>query len=471
MPAIGRTTRFRQQPTTAMKACLLLFLLVLTIAPASAAEPPPATRPQDPGNAVLDFINLRFGMFIHFGMCTFHDEQWAYPFHDPKSFRPAALDCGQWARAAKSAGMRYAVFTTKHHDGFCLWPTDTTGYSVAKSDPPLDVVRSYVDAFRKEGMKVGFYYSVWDWNRKIEALKISEAKVQYMKDQLTELLTQYGPVTCIVIDGWGSKWGGPDFKELPYATLADHIHSLQPACLVINHSCRADLDFTQVVHYEATHGQHCAYDNTIPSQQGPTLQPAWFWNTGYESAPLKSTDDVIKELRYANGRVCNYLLNCAPNNKGLLDDNVLRRLEEIGGRVAFPEPLRKLPGIERPHLGVTARASSQAPGPDHDPGHVLDANLYTRWMPAEGDKQPWVEVDFGRDHTFNAVVCGESPPRISAFRIEALVGDQWLKLAEGGKMTFNFHASFPPVTARRFRLVLIEHQPEPRIAELTFIRY
>ena len=454
-----------------MKTTLRLLALALACLPLK----PPAGHSMPPHggseNAVLDFINLRFGMFIHFGMCTFHEEQWAYPFHDPKSFRPAELDCGQWARAAKSAGMRSAVLTTKPHDGFCLWPTDTTGYSVAKSDPPHDVVRQYVDAFRKEGLAVGFYYSVWDWNRKIEAGSVSDAKVRYMKDQLTELLTGYGPVNCIVIDGWGSKWGGPDFNELPYATLADHIHSHQPDCLVINHSCRADLDVTQVVHYEATHGQHCVFDNTIPSQQGPTLQPAWFWNKGYENAPLKPAASVVKELRYANARVCNYLLNCAPNNKGRMDDNVVRRLAEIGTMASFPPPLENLPEIKPPHRGVIATASSQAPGADNDPAHVLDANLFNRWMPAAGDKQPWVELDFGREQTFNAVVCGESPPRIGAFSIEALVDGKWLKLAEGGKMTFNFQAEFPDVTARRFRLVLLEHQGEPRIAELTFIRY
>jgi alpha-L-fucosidase len=140
-----------------MKATLPLLVLVLASLPLKAGAEHGTRAPGGSGNAVLDFINLRFGMFIHFGMCTFHNEQWAYPFHDPKSFRPTALDCRQWARSAKSAGMRYAVLTTKHHDGFCLWPTDTTGYSVAKCDPPLDVVRQYVNAFRDEGLTVGYH--------------------------------------------------------------------------------------------------------------------------------------------------------------------------------------------------------------------------------------------------------------------------------------------------------------------------
>ena len=105
--------------------------------------------------AVVDFLDLRFGMFIHYNMGTYHQEQWAYPFHDPKSFKPTQIDCAQWAAAAKSAGMKYAVFTTKHHDGFSLWNTSVSGYDIASSDYKEDIVRKYVDAFRAEGLKVG----------------------------------------------------------------------------------------------------------------------------------------------------------------------------------------------------------------------------------------------------------------------------------------------------------------------------
>lgn len=93
---------------------------------------------------VLNFLNLKFGMFIHYNMGTYQGEQWAYPFHDPKDFRPSQLDCNQWAQAAKSAGMQYAVFTTKHHDGFSLWDTKVTNYDIASADKKyknLDIVK------------------------------------------------------------------------------------------------------------------------------------------------------------------------------------------------------------------------------------------------------------------------------------------------------------------------------------------
>jgi alpha-L-fucosidase len=463
--------------TSIQSASLLAALALATglcpgAAPAAPAVPsgPVASVAKPRDQCLLDFLNLRFGMFIHFNMATFHAEQWANPFHDPKSFDPAALDCRQWARAAKSAKMNYAVFTAKHHDGFCLWDSKVTDYDIASSSRPQDVVREYVDAFRQEGIKVGLYFSVWDRHHKIEHGNITPANIQFMKDQLTELLTNYGAVECVVIDGWGSKWGdGPDFTELPFAVLADHIHRLQPDCLVINHSCKTDLAVTQLVHYEATHGQHCPYDNTIPSQQGPTLQPAWFWNPGFEAAPLKSVDTVVKELRFANGHLCNYLLNAAPNNRGLMDDTVVARLAEIGRAVQLPAPLSALPKIAKPHANVMVTASSSTPG--HGPATAVDCDLFTRWQPQTGEREPWLELDFGKPETFNTVVCGEFDQFVDSFKIEAQVDGKWIELTRGGKMTFNYQASFPDVTARKYRLVLLEYRPAPLIAEVTFVRY
>jgi len=295
--------------------------------------------------------------------------------------------------------------------------------------------------------------------------------IQFTKDQLTELLTNYGEVICIVIDGWGSKWGrGPHFEELPFKVLADHIHSIQPNCLVINHSCRTDLSLTQLVHYEATHGQHCPNDNTIPSQQGPTLQSTWFWEKGYEKQKLKSVESVIHELNFANTRTCNYLLNAAPNDKGLMDANVVNRLTEIGGRVKLRAPDKQLPAITPVHQGVKVTASSVSE-PKFAASNVVDADLFTRWQCASDDTERWVELDFGKPMTFNRVICGEFQGRVQSFKIEALIGEEWRVLTKGGRMTFNFNRAFEDVTAQRFRLTVLEFSSLPMIAELTFVKY
>lgn len=426
---------------------------------------------QSQSEVIKNFMNLRFGMFIHYNMSTyFNGEQWAYPFHDPQKFAPTKLDCHQWAEVAKSAGMRYAVLTTKHHDGFCLWDTSVSGYDIANSSYKEDIVKQYVDAFRSEGLKVGLYFSVWDRHHNIDPGNINSENIAFIKRQLTELLTNYGEITCIVIDGWGSKWAGPSFKELPFDVLAKHIHSIQPNCLVINHSCSTDLSVTQIVHYEATHGQHCPYDNTIPSQQGPTLQKAWFWEPEFAKDSLKSTNSIIQELNFANSHCCNYLLNAAPNNEGLMDDNVVERLREVGKVVKLPKDIKKLPYIHPVHQNVLVKASSQS-SEMFKPDNVIDANLFTRWQFAVNDSERWIELDFGKPETFNTVVCGELDENVKRFKIEACIKGKWVEIVKGDKMTCNFKASFKEIKAQKYRLTILEYEKEPLIAEITFVKY
>lgn len=422
--------------------------------------------------AVLDFLNLKFGMFIHLNMSTYVGKgDWAQPGQNPKIFNPIQLDCRQWAKAAKSAKMNYAVLTTKHHDGFCLWDTSVTDYDISSGEFKRDIVKEYADAFREQDLKVGLYFSVWDRQHEIEHGKITKDKIEFTKIQLTELLTNYGEVICIVIDGWGSKWGnGPDFNEIPFETLADHIHSHQPDCLVINHSCKTDLSVTEIVHYEALHGQHCPFDNTIPSQQGPTLQPKWFWEPGNESLPLKSADDVLQELNFTNTRYCNYLLNAAPNDKGLMDANVVQRLSEIGAAVKLSSPLQELPQLLPVHQGVEIKASSEH-SQEFTAQNLIDCDLFTRWMPSKNDTECTVELDFGSVKTFNKMVCGEFGNSVEKFKIEAKVGEDWKLLVEGKEMGHHFESFFDEIEAQYFRLTILKTLSAPKIAEITFVKY
>jgi alpha-L-fucosidase len=109
-----------------------------------------------------EFMDLRFGMFIHLNMATFEQREWGDPKASPKLFNPAHLDTDQWAQAARSAGMTYGCLTTKHHDGFCLWPTKTTSPSVSDATFNHDVVKAYSDSFRRHGLKVCLYFSILD---------------------------------------------------------------------------------------------------------------------------------------------------------------------------------------------------------------------------------------------------------------------------------------------------------------------
>src|SRR5579863_6519388 len=134
------------------------------------------------------FVDLRFGMFLHFNMATFQDREWGDPTSAPDLFRPAALDTDQWATAALSANMTWGCLTTRHHDGFCIWPTKTEAASVRQAAHSTDVVRAYVNSFRKAGLRVGLYYSILSLRDDIRHFNITPTKVKLIRDQLTELL-------------------------------------------------------------------------------------------------------------------------------------------------------------------------------------------------------------------------------------------------------------------------------------------
>lgn len=417
----------------------------------------------------LDFLNLRFGMFVHFNMSTFHGEEWAKPRHDPASFSPTELDCDQWARAAASAGMTYGVLTTKHHDGFCLWPTRTTPFSVAASACKRDLVREFADAFRRHGLKVGLYLSIMDFTHDINRGTVTPEKIRLVKDQIRELLTGYGDVLCLVFDGWNSPWGGPDYAEVPYPEIYTLIKSLQPECLVINHDGIPDLSHTDVVHLEETYGQWASPRNVVPSQQGPVLQgpddekdPQWFWKPYHTHAECKSVDWVVREhLEYLNAHHCNLLLNCAPNPRGTMDDNVLARLADIGRAWRRPAPLSRLP--HAPTLPAPTAKASSVRGPEHAPGNAVDGDPWTWWEPQPGVTRGRLEVDLGAPITFNRAYLYQSMhwqrqnESITDWEISYLHPDgRWVSLARGGPFNNRGLKSgqirFDEVTARHVRL-------------------
>jgi len=143
----------------------------------------PSTIPH--GQPLLDlqqrFVDLRFGMFLHFNMATFQNREWGDPTSSPGLFHPTALDTDQWAAAAQSANMTWACLTTRHHDGFCIWPTKTAAASVAQTPQSIDIVRAYVNSFRKAGLRVGLYYSILSLRDDIRHFNVTPAKVKLIE--------------------------------------------------------------------------------------------------------------------------------------------------------------------------------------------------------------------------------------------------------------------------------------------------
>lgn len=293
-----------------------------------------------------EFTKLKFGMFIHFNMGTYHEKEWVAPGQDPMSFNPTKLDLEQWADAAKSAGMKYAVLTTKHHDGFCLWDTKTTDYDVASTPVKgRDIVKEYCDAFRSKGVEPHFYFSIWDRTLGIED-SITSKDIELIKIQLKELLTNYGKIPTLTFDGWGqcgTVWTMEDYIE-----IRDFVKALQPEIMITDHyqvvrhvkhgfPLEEAYKINDFLHFEEPSGKNpkkkkfAPEGNKFAAHQGPTIQSKWFWKKRFlDEDPMSVEEIVDQRLNVLADRNCNLLLNVAPNPEGLIDDNVVQRLKEVG---------------------------------------------------------------------------------------------------------------------------------------------
>ncbi|WP_316838549.1 alpha-L-fucosidase [Pedobacter gandavensis] len=306
-----------------------------------------------------NFVDLRFGAMMHFNMGTFTDEEWASPNHDPKQFNPTKLDCNQWAEACKSAGMTYGILTTKHHDGFCLWDSKYTNYDVANSSVKKDVVAEYVKAFRKQGLKPCLYFSIWDRHNGVENGGPKEE--EFVMNQLTELLTQYGEIPMIIFDGWNWKMG---HRLIDFQKIYNHIKKLQPNCLVAEHNGNSPLQ-TDVIYYEGPKGVYPPGNNNYPSQMALTLTNGWFWHPAAEKQ-VKSLDYVLDKLQRVVPLYCNFMVNIGPNRDGLFDEEVVARLKEVGTR--WKPDLTRLP---LPKQGAALKNYIRAKGIEASTGKVF----------------------------------------------------------------------------------------------------
>jgi len=329
----------------------LLLTALVAFTGSVIAQPTNPAGAVDPRQELKQaFLDLKFGMFLHFNMATFHNIQHAKGTEDPRSFAPSHLSISQWADAARSARMNYAVLTVRHVDGFCLWPTKTTSHSVASATCSNDIARDFVDTFRKRGMKVGFYYSILD--------RHNGPDLELTLKQLTELLTNYGDILILWFDAWDK--GYTTYQDYPFYRIVKHVRKLQPNCLILVNDNGKSPGPTDIVCHEHDEGSPPAH-NTKATEVCYKLQKAWFWQEGFAQQELLPVTKIVDELLLPlNQNRANLLLNCAPNPEGRLDDNVIARLREVGKRLdevwgsnrlektrvtgtnAFAQPLNKL---------------------------------------------------------------------------------------------------------------------------------
>lgn len=413
----------------------------------------------------LAWQELEMGMFIHFGMNTFTDREWGDGTEDPKWFNPTEFDAGQWVSVAKEAGFCYVVLTAKHHDGVCLWQTRYTEHSVKNSpwrNGKGDIVKEVAKACEELGVKFGFYLSPWDRHEKSYGTPDYD---RYSKNQLTELLTEYGEVLEIWFDG---AYGGPPEKVHNYDWVSYYevARKLQPRALIA--ICGPDIRWvgneegvapeTNWSVQEASHF-HRLLGITgkvwYPAECDVSIRPGWFWHAR-EDNKVKSVEQLIDIYFKSIGRNSVLLLNVPPNEKGLILDVDVQRLREW--RRVIDRTFAVNFALKKP-----ATASSFRPGAR--PSNAVDGLKDTFWSPLT-EKEEWLEIDLQRPTSFDVAMVQEHIPegqRVERYRIEAWNGSDWEVIARGTTIGYKKLDRFEEVTTTKVRLVIESASTTPLI--------
>lgn len=475
-----------------------LFLALSGASSLFSAEVTTRVNPPKPFGPVpsvrqLKWHELEFYGFLHFSINTFTDKEWGYGDESAALFNPTDFDAEQIVRSAKDAGMKGLILTCKHHDGFCLWPSRYTEHSV-KNSPWRggrgDVVREIADACRKHGLKFGVYLSPWDRNHKDYG---RPEYLSYFRNQLRELLTGYGPVFEVFLDGAnggdGYYGGARETRRIDRETYYDWrttwqlIRELQPgACLfsdagpdvrwvgnergMAGETCWATLNSDDFVPGRADVGRLNRGDrpgtNWVPAECDVSIRPGWFYHAS-EDDKVKSARDLV-DLYYSSvGRGASLLMNLPPDRRGRIADNDARRLREMRRILdnTFSADLTR---------GASIRASNVRGGdPRYSPRNVLDANRDTYWAGDDEVKKPELILDFRREVTFNVVRLREYLPlgqRVEAFSLDQWQDGRWMEFATGTSIGNCRLLRTGQITTSRIRLRIVQGSACPAISEL-----
>jgi len=415
-----------------------------------------------PSPQQLEWQDMKFGVIIHFGPNTFLNQEWGDGSADPRVFNPTQFDPDQWMRAIRAAGARYVIVVAKHHDGFCLWPTRQTAYSV-KSSPwengHGDVVGAVAEAARKAGLKFGVYLSPWD--RHDSRYANSAEYDKYYEALLSELAQNYGQLAEFWLDGAGSAGHIYNFPQ-----FIEQLRTYQPNTLVF-----ADTGLFEYgdIRWVGNEGGSIPYENWNvidrhgylrwrPAEADTPLHTAhWFWHPNDEST-LKSVSELVSTYEQTVGHGGQLVLGLAPDRRGLLPDADVKRLAEFGAaiRQRYAENL----AIHRVRTDNSADAAL-----DGDPDTFWSAPLDARHATIQVKFQPAVRFD----HTLSMEWLNDGQ-HVEHYRVEAWDGHLWRTVAEGHAIGHEKIDSFPPVTASRVRLDIQAASGEIRIREFQLYR-
>lgn len=442
----------------------------------------------------VNWQRMEFYAFIHFGLNTFTGREWGYGDENPKIFNPSDFNASEIVSTFKKGGMKGMIYTAKHHDGFCAWPTKTTEHNITKSPwkgGKGDVVKEFAQACKKQGIKFGTYLSPWDRNH-AEYGREGYLKAYY--GQIRELLTNYGPVFEIWFDGANGGDGyyggarekrniGDAEKYYDFEKIVEMIRKLQPNCIIwgAGHYGDARWGGSEKGHVNYPHwstvglnsggggtGQRGG-ERWVPAEGDTTINHAgWFWHQG-QSSRVKSPEELMQVWFDSVGRGANLILNVAADKTGKLDPADVKSLME------FKELRDKL--YARDYALGAAATASQTRGNDKKfaPSNMTDGNMETYWAVEDGNLTPTAFITLPKPATFDVIRLREQirlGQRVDSFNIDAFIKGKWVCIDNEGKTIGNqvMRRLNRPITTQKLRLRITGSQAAPCISEFSLFR-
>lgn len=473
----------------------LIILFVLSgLCSCSEVKPPEPLGPV-PSERQLAWHQLEYYMFVHFTVNTFTDKEWGYGDENESVFNPSELDCRQWAKTASDAGMKGIIITAKHHDGFCLWPSVYTTHSVKNSswkNGKGDVLRDLRQACDEYGLKLGVYLSPWDRN---SAVYGTPEYLTYYRNQLRELLTEYGDIFEVWFDGAnggdGYYGGARETRRIDNKTYYEWpvthsiVRELQPSAIMFsdagpdirwvgNESGMGSLtnwcllnrdemypggDFASILgegHEDGTYW--------VPAEVDVSIRPGWFYHKSQDSL-VRSPENLL-ELYYSSvGRNSNLLLNVPPDRRGLLHEN------DVESLLAFRRLLEEEFKYDLA-LGKEA-SSSHDRGKSYRAVNAIDGIPDTYWSTPDNVTTASITIDLGAETEVNRILIQEYiklGQRIKSFSVEAYIQNEWKHILDGTTVGYKVIRKFPLVKASLIRVTFNDSKACPVISNIQIFR-
>jgi len=429
--------------------------------------------------------------FVHFSLNTYTDQSWGFGNEDVKLFNPEKSDCRQWARICKEAGLKGVIITAKHHCGFCLWPSKYTEYSVKNApwkNGKGDMIREMAVACKEYGLKLGIYLSPWDRN---SADYGKPEYITYFRNQLTELLTNYGPIFEVWFDGAnggnGYYGGANETRKIDAKTYYDWkktyalIHKLQPKCVIWNDGGeRGDLRWvgtedgyvgeTNWSLLNATgdvpwNNLHFGVENGnawVMSEVNTSIRPEWFYHPN-EDTKVKTVPQLMDLYYHSIGRNGTMLLNFPIMPNGLIHPTDEKNAIEFGKAVkeSFAVNLAENKKAEASNVRGNSKKFSAA--------MAVDGKKNTYWATEDNAKTASLTIDLGKPTLFNRFLVQEYirlGQRVKAFTVEAFVDGNWKEIAKATTIGYKRILRFPAVKATQVRFNITDSKCNPVISNI-----